>query len=273
MAQVCEEQGWSWYDLAGNCRLSLPGVLEVQRSGHRLKRRQRPPRANLGTTEAARVIRALLVPENANLRWTQRTLSEACKPKASIGLVNKLARYLRDEGYLEYLPLPDEGFRLRDPVGLLTAWRESYRFDRHKRLGYFTLMQGQKLQTALSELGEKRQGNVAYAAFSAADFQAPHVRQPKTWLYVSGSDLPLMERLLEAKPVDSGENLVILVPWDEGVFFLAAPGSDKRGLMQSTHPVQTYVDLCHVGGRGTEAAAALLEKSLLPAWNRGGATG
>lgn len=199
-----------------------------------------------------------------------RSLSEACNPKASIGLVNKLARYLRDEGYLEYLPLPDEGFRLRDPVGLLTAWRESYRFDRHTRIGYFSLMQGQKLHTALSELGAQGQGHVAYAAFSAADLQASHVRQPKTWLYVASSSLPFMERVLEAKSVDSGENLVILVPWDEGVFFLASPGSNKRGLMQSTHPVQTYVDLCRVGGRGEEAAAALLEKNLLPAWSRRG---
>ena len=33
MAALCQEHGWSWYDLAGNCRLEIPGVLLIERSG------------------------------------------------------------------------------------------------------------------------------------------------------------------------------------------------------------------------------------------------
>src|SRR3979409_175322 len=73
---------------------------------------------------------------------------------------------------------------LRDPLKLLCAWRDAYRFDRHERRGYFTLLQGKKLRDALSNLDLETGGFTAYAAFSAADFQAPHVRQLKTWIYV-----------------------------------------------------------------------------------------
>jgi hypothetical protein len=65
------------------------------------------------------------------------------------------------------------GFRLRDPLKLLFAWRDAYRFDRHERRGYFTLLQGNKLRDALANLDLETGGFTAYAAFSAADFQAP----------------------------------------------------------------------------------------------------
>lgn len=38
--------------------------------------------------------------------------------------------------------------------------------------------------------------------------------------------------------------------------------------MACTNPVQTYVDLSRCGGRGEEAAEALLEQKLKPAWSQ-----
>ena len=270
MAAVCVENGWSWFDLAGNCRIDVPGVLHLERVGQPAVHERPRPVANLGTAAAGRVIRALLAPENAGRRWTHQTLIRECQPGVSLGLVNKIARYLRDERYVEYLPLPDEGLRLREPLGLLAAWQEAYRFDRHERRSYFTLLQGKRLQEALAGLDSRTGGFAAYAAFSAADFQAPHVRQPKTWLFVGAKHVPLLEKLAEAKPVDSGENLVVLIPEDDGVFFLGDGGAMGQQRMGCTNAVQTYVDLCHCGGRGEEAAEALLEQKLKPEWKRRG---
>ncbi len=270
MAAVCVESGWSWFDLAGNCRIDVPGVLHLERVGQKPVHKRPRPVANLGTAAAGRVVRALLAPENAGMRWTHQTLIRECQPGVSLGLVNKVARYLRDERYVEYLPLPDEGLRLRDPLGLLAAWRDAYRFDRHERRSYFTLLQGRRLQEALAGLDSRTGGFAAYAAFSAADFQAPHVRQPKTWLFVGAKHVPLFQELAEAKPVDSGENLVVLIPEDDGVFFLGDGGAMGQQRMHCTNAVQTYVDLCHCGGRGEEAAEALLGQRLKPEWKRRG---
>jgi hypothetical protein len=52
----------------------------------------------------------------------------------------------------------------------------------------------------------------ACAAFSAAQFQAPYVRQPKTWLYVREQEVSKFEKLIEVRQVDSGENLVVVIP-------------------------------------------------------------
>jgi hypothetical protein len=103
-------------------------------------------------------------------------------PEPSLGLVNKVVQHLRDEAFIEVFE--GGGFGLRDPLKLLFAWREAYRFDRHERRGYFTLLQGKRLREALANLDLDAGGLAAYASFSAAEFQAPHVRQPKTWIYV-----------------------------------------------------------------------------------------
>ena len=274
LADLCIQRGWSWYDLAGNCHIDVPNAIHLERHGYAPVHSRPRPTANLSTPEAGRIIRALLAPENAGKRWTQRSMEthfgefKNPTPKPSLGLVNKVVRHLQEEAFIE--ALPEGGFRLRDPLKLLFAWRDAYRFDRNERRGYFTLLQGKRLSESLANFDLETGGFAAYAAFSAADFQAPHVRQPKTWIYVGREYLSSLEQRIEAKPVESGENVVVLIPDDDGVFYLADGGLVGDHRMACTNPVQTYVDLSHCGGRGEEAAEALLEQKLKPEWSRRG---
>jgi len=274
VAELCAENGWGWFDLAGNCRIDIPGLLHLECSGRPPVHNRPKPVANLSTREAGRVIRALLCPENAGLRWTQRHMVEHFKaldrpiPPPSLGLVNKVVRLLRDEAYIE--ESADGGFRLRDPQKLLFAWRDAYRFDRHKRLNYFSLYNGKKMLDSLVGLNMLEKGNLAYAAFSAAELQAPNVRQPKTWFYVREQALSAFERCVAAKQVDSGENLVVMVPDDESVFYQVDRGGVPESRLACTNAVQTYVDVWNCGGRGKEAAEAILEQCLRPSWRAKG---
>jgi hypothetical protein len=264
MAELCRAAGWNWLDLAGNCRIEIPGFLFIERLGKEPIHGRTRPKANLSTDEAGRVLRLVLAPASAGRLWTQRTIQRSCAPEVSIGLVNKLVRGLLDEAYLE--SAVEGGLRLREPESLLAAWSEVYRFDRHVRRGYFTLLSGARLLDALAGFGKDAEGRFALAVFSAADYQVPAVRQAKTWLYVSETLEAEFRSRIEAKPVDSGENLVVLFPSDEGIFFgLDADASGEEGL-PCTNAVQTYLDLSHAGGRGAEAADAILSRCLRPAW-------
>ncbi len=268
VAELCAEHGWSWYDLAGNCRIDVPGLLHLSHAGNAPVHDRPRPAANLGTKEAGRVVRALLAPENAHFRWTQRYLTTHCQPNVSLGLVNKVVSHLRNEGYVE--SNEDGGFRVADAMKLLVAWREAYRFEQHDRQSFFTLLQRAKLKSALHDFGIAAGGRAVFAAFSAAEIQAPNVRQPKTWIYVAADELPRLTEFVEAKAVDSGENLAVLVPADEGVFYGAdGPATGQKGL-GCTNPVQTYIDLWHCGGRGQEAAEALFNQRLKPIWQSAG---
>lgn len=268
MAALCQEHAWSWYDLAGNCRLEIPGILLIERSGKEPVKTQPRSGANLSTPEAARVVRALLAPENANRRWTQRDMVAHfadLTPRVSapsLALVNKVVQHLRGQALFDQLP--NRGFRVRDFEALLQAWRAAYRFDRHSRRSYFTLLRGRALQDKLHALDSEGEGRLAYAAFSAADLQAPAVRQPRTWLYLDPNIEQEFQSAVEAKSVDSGENLVVLIPHDAGVFYRVETSSNRSAC---TNAVQTYVDLAHSSGRGEEAADAILQQRLKPAWS------
>ncbi len=274
MAELCRASGWSWFDLSGNCRIDVPGLLHLEHSGNPPVRRTPTTGANLGTAAAARVLRVLLSPGLAGRRWTQRDLQtytcwqlQGDNP-VSIGLVNKVVRHLVDQAFVEE---GDDGIRVRDFSGLLAAWRSAYRFARHGRQSYFTLLKGAALTQALYSVALGAADAMVYAAFSAAERQAPHVRQPKTWVYVRPQYLDALVLHAEAKQVDSGENLVVLLPEDSGVFLsFDADSFVGEHVIGCTDPVQTYVDLFHCGGRGEEAAQALLEQRVLPAWKEVG---
>lgn len=260
LAKVCAERGWSWFDLAGNCNINVPGYIYLERSGNKPVAGKKTSGANLGSDSSASVLRALMMTKH-NGFWSQRQLQAACKPSVSLGLVNKVVRHLRNEGYLT----EDEkgGYALQDAVQLLQAWRNAYRFDRVKQVRCFTLLRSDEMEKRLVALNKNDETRVAFASFSAAEIQAPTVRQPKKWFAVLKNSVEAVMQTLEAKVVDSGDNVVLLVSADEGMLV----GTEERGgKLACTHPIQTWLDVSNQAGRGEEAADAILEKCLRPEW-------
>lgn len=268
MAELCRKHGWSWFDLAGNCMLDIPDGIWIERTGLRSKRKSPKPEANLGTAESARIIRALFRIDDLQRKWTQRELQESCQPSVSLGLVNKVIRHLRDQAYVEDLP-EKGGFRLVDPVGLLKEWRDAYQLAKHVRQNLFTLQKPKDIFKTAGEIESNHPGSIALASFSAAQIVDPQVRgESKTWIYVRRENEADFKKRIEAQTVDTGSNLILLVPADNGVFFDSVRNTEQR--IPTTSLVQTYVDLLQSGGRGSEAAEALLNRQLKPVWMKAG---
>ena len=90
----------------------------------------------------------------------------------------------------------------------------------------------------------------------------PYVRQHRQYLYLR-ADVALLKKHLELTEVSSGENMVILDPYDDGVFY-QAQRQDDGGI--STGPIQTYLDVNASEGRGPEAAEHILATVLRNRW-------
>jgi len=260
LTEVCAERGWSWFDLAGNCNINVPGHIYLERSGNKPVAGKKISGANLGSDSAASVLRALMMTNHDGF-WSQRELQAVCKPSVSLGLVNKVVRHLRDEGYL--VENKQGGYTLQDAEKLLQAWRNAYRFDRVKKLRCFTLLRAEEIEKRLVALNESGEKQVVYASFSAAEIQAPAVRQAKKWLGVLKNSVEDVMQVLEAKLVDSGDNIVLLVAADEGMLVEAEERGEK---LACTHPIQTWLDVSNQAGRGQEAAEAIQEQRLKPEW-------
>jgi len=185
-------------------------------------------------------------------------------PAPSLALVNKVVQHLREQAFLE--ALVERGFRVKDYEGLLRAWREAWRPEMSVRRRYFTLLQGRALGERLRAFGAEKGGRVAYGVFSAAEIQAPYVRQARTWIYAGREEESALVEAVEGKRVESGENLVVLIAGDEGVFYGLDEAPER---LACTNAVQTYMDVAHAGGRGEEAAEAVLRQQLRVKWERG----
>jgi hypothetical protein len=70
--------------------------------------------------------------------------------------------------------------------------------------------------------------------------------------------------LLNLKEVESGANVTLLGPYDEGVFY----GSQMIDDVRIVSPLQVYLDVKGYRGRGEEAAEAILRDVIKPKWSK-----
>jgi len=243
-AAVCKEAGIGYLDLAGNCLLSFETVY-VHREGKPNSRVQRRDLRSLYSPKAERILRVLLSrPQHS---WKTEALAEAAQ--VSFGQVSNVKKLLADR---EWLAPNEGGIRLNNPGAVLDEWAEQYRFRRNQVVDYYALIEVAECEVQLAEACQRQGMRYALAAFSAAARLAPAVRYPRAVAYVDGDPDSLADSL-GWKPVTSGANVSLLVPYDEGVFF------DSREMdgTQLVTPVQIYLDLQNYRSRGQEAAQAI----------------
>ncbi|HMM73554.1 MAG TPA: hypothetical protein PKC22_15270 [Rhodocyclaceae bacterium] len=84
-------------------------------------------------------------------------------------------------------------------------------------------------------------------------------RAPTHYFFADTEGLRKLQEALKLAPALKGENVIVLVPKDEGL--LADTVEPAPGAV-CTNPVQTYLDLSIAGERGAEAADHLRQEKL-----------
>lgn len=252
-AEICRQEGMGYADLAGNCWLCFDQVFISKEGKENPFARKRDLRS-LYSPKAERVLRVLL---SAPARWwkVQPLAKEA---GVSTGQSFNVKKLLLDR---EWMETGDEGFRLTDPGKLLAEWEENYDFRRSTVREFYTLRPIAEFEGLLAETCAKTKSTYALAGFSSAARYAPMVRYQRAMAYLTGNIDDVAERL-ELKPVTSGANVSLIAPYDDGVFY----GAETRGGAKLTSPVQTYLDLRQLKGRGEEAADFLKQQVIQPSW-------
>jgi len=246
------DQGIGYVDFAGNCRLCFDAVY-IRREGRTNPFTEKRDLRSLYSPRAERVLRVLS--QDPKRSWKVQELARAAE--VSIGLVSNVKRLLQDR---DWLSTDNEGMRLTQPRKLLEEWRETYALKRNRRYEFFTLDPTANVERRIADASQEASSHYALAAFSAAARYAPSVRYQRAFAYVE--DARTIAKSLSLKPVDSGANVTLLEPYDTGVY-LSVQEIDGIAL---TSPLQTYLDLLGLRGRGEEAAEALLRDVLEPTW-------
>jgi hypothetical protein len=250
---VCREEGIGGVDAAGNCYLAMGGIYIEVRGQKNPKPETRSVRF-LFSPKSSRIIRVLL--SDVNRWWQVQEL--AGEASISIGLASRLKQKMLEE---EYVIETDRRVRAKSPARLIEAWTENYKYKRNTIREYYSPDDKSVVEQKIGEYCKRNSIDYALGLFSAASRLAPHVRQNKTFVFIAARPDEAAKEL-SLKPVSSGANVVLLQPYDAGVFY---ESSVIDGL-NIVSDVQAYIDLKTYKGRGEEAAEFLMEHILENRW-------
>jgi hypothetical protein len=245
---LCREQGVSFLDLEGNARLVLDGIF-IERSVASKPAVERRELKSLFRPKSARVLRAMLRHPARN--WRLAELAEAAN--VSLGHINNVKVGLL---HREWGGVSDNGLFLSEPDMLLDAWRDAYEPPAGQRMGFYTTLHGSAFDDAIRRVlgvGSKK-GQAILASFSAAQWLAPYGRMGTQYFYADEAAVRQLEAALKLSKPSKGENIVVTIPKDEGMFLSTV--EPTPGVV-CTDPVQTYLDVAVAGERGREAAEHL----------------
>jgi Transcriptional regulator, AbiEi antitoxin, Type IV TA system len=250
---LCKENKVSFLDLVGNARLVFDSVFIERRVPNRPSAERRELRS-LFKPKSAQVLCVMLRdPERA---WRVTELAEVAG--VSLGHVSNVRSGLLDR---EWAQVSERGLFLSEPDALLNAWRDEYEPPAGKRIGFYTTLHGSAFEEAARQVLDVRseKGKAAFASYSAAHWLAPYGRTGTQYFYADNAGLERLKERLKLSPSPKGENVVVSVPKDGGLFRDTdepAPGA------VCTSAIQTYLDLWAAGERGQEAAEHLRQMRL-----------
>lgn len=252
-AEICTQEKLGYLDLARNWRLTF-GRVYIEQTGMPNPYAEKRDLRSLYSPKAARVLRVLLTdPRKA---WRVQPLAD--EADVSQGLVSNVKSLLKDR---ERLRESEAGFLLKEPGSLLAEWAANNKAGKMAAESYYTLKGVAEFEAALAQTCEQAGIPYALTGFSGAARYTPAVRYQRAMAYVE-SDTERIAAQLSLKRVESGANVSLYSPPDKGVFY----GARTIGGISVASPLQVYLDLVGVKGRGEETADALLEEVIKRSW-------
>lgn len=254
-AEICRKDGVGYLDFAGNCYLSF-GQVYIEQTGKPNPFRTRRDLVSLFSPKSSRVLRVLL--NNPGRVWKTQELAD--EARVSLGQVSNVKKLLLDREWIT----KQDGFSLSDPWTLLDEWANAYTYRKNEVRNFYSLKSIPEIESDLTKVCQEKGIEYALTGFSGAARFAPAVRYTRVMAYVYNTREDVAS-LLNLKEVESGANVMLLLPYDEGVFY----GTQVIDDIRIVSPLQIYLDLKGYKGRGEEAADVLLRDVIKPKWSQG----
>ena len=251
--QICKEAGIGCVDLAGNAYLSFKNIF-IDRSGNPNPFPVSRSSKSVFSPKSSRVLRVLL--SDPSKRWHVEDLSQ--EAGISIGLTSRVKQSLLAH---EWINEENKSFYLVKPEEVLTQWVSNYSYQKNPSFSFYSSLAEEELEAAIKKECDKRKYRYGLALFSGARKVAPFVRFMRFFSFVDGN-VEGIAAAIQLKKVESGANVTLLQPYDEGVFY----GLQNINGINVVSDIQLYLDLKGYKGRGEEAAQAILERRIQPKW-------
>lgn len=190
-----------------------------------------------------------------------KDLAEAAK--VSLGQASNAKQRLLDFEYAEEVPgQRKKRIRLTDPERLLNDWAENYSYLDNKIFNYYSLENPREIEERIMSFCANT-GIMCALTLTSADDRLTHFLRGavRSFIYIE-KPLEPAASYLGLKEVDSGENVTIMVPYDEGVFY----GVQEVDNLNLVSDIQLYLDLKGYNQRGKDATQFLLDRRIKKEW-------
>ena len=250
-AEAMREKKYGYMDLSGNCYILTKRIM-IYITGKQNKYVELRTKKNYfsKSASAASVIMRTVLNDYKKI-WQVKELAQITGK--AIGTVSNVKSFLLDHAWIEELP---GGFRVCNVREMLYDWAKDYQKKDARSFEYYSLDSIPEIESAIAKWNEQHGASAVLGSFSAAVRYAPAVRYNRVHVYVEPQDFEEFIVDLDLKQVASGGNVMITVPHDETPCMF----SKKVNGDVVTSPVQTIIDLLTGGGRGEEAAEAIILK-------------
>jgi hypothetical protein len=252
-AGICRDAGIGYMDLSGNCRLAFDGIY-IERQGRPNLFVSNRSLRSLYQARSSRVLRVLL--GNPNRGWTLLDLS--AEAGVSLGQVFNVKTALLER---EWAVFNKDGLTLIQPERVLRDWAENYTFRKKMAFDFYSPDGPLEVESKLAARFSGEGLRYALTSLSASARLAPAARHTRMVAYVD-AEIDRAAAILQLKSVDSGPNVTLILPYDEGVFY----GMKEIQGTLTVSPIQAYLDLIETKGVGEDAAEVLLRQVIRKAW-------
>lgn len=255
--KICRENGIGFIDMAGNCLLKFDNIY-INMQGKPNPYPTTRPLKSLFASKSTRALRVLLC--NPNKDWSVKDLAK--EANISLGQTSNLKKKLLDYEFIEEVKA-QKGlrFRILNSETLLKKWAENYGYRKNRVKNYYSFDEVKDVEKKLIAYCEIKKIRYAFTLTSGASLVAPSLRYKRVFAYIDDS-LESVAQALGWKEVSSGQNVSLLEPYDEGIFY----GLQDIDGAKAVSDIQLYLDLKSYKERGEEAARVLLERRLKLQW-------
>ncbi len=252
---ICRENNMGCLDLAGNCYIEFENAF-IQVKGNPNPFMTTRQQKSLFAAKSSRILRVLFC--QPKKKWKISDLAK--EAQVSLGQASNVKKRLLDEEYA----LADESKRivLKNPESLIKKWSENYSYRKNNIYNFYSLDSLQQIETRITQHCSINKINFAFTLTTGANVIEPYLRYKRVFLYLNKETIPEITRDLQWKSVDTGPNITVLEPYDEGVFY----GTQKIQNKKVVSDVQLYLDLQGYKERGEEAAERIYEKRIKTKW-------
>jgi Transcriptional regulator, AbiEi antitoxin, Type IV TA system len=251
--KICRQEGVGYLDFSGNCLLNFDFVF-INKTGRAATGTKRKKFRSWYSPRIERVLRSIFMhPQRV---WKIREL--ALEAHVTAGQAFSIKRHLGERGWLEEFK---HGFALARPDLLLDEWSENYLPARNVERVFSSRRTVIEIEAMLASICQEQIIPYALNGFSAAMRFDPLFHYDRVSAYVL-SDLSKVISALELTESAGKGNVSLWIPYDEGVL----RGAEQFDHAKITSPIQTYLDLIGLEGRGEKGAGYIWQHFMRDKW-------